>query len=107
MLIARLPERLVCSFCKKSMSKMFYARNQLSTAALRVDNGSRMGDIKCNRCASATHTDHEEMHCETCKRWLPKAQFAKAQRKNPDNAVGSRISIISCTLTPIRTVRSA
>jgi hypothetical protein len=89
------------------MLKSFYARNQLASAAVRLNSGNRMGDIKCSRCASATHTDHEEMHCETCKRWLPKAQFAKAQRKNPDNAVGSRISIGFCTLTPTSTARSA
>jgi hypothetical protein len=70
------------------MQKSFFARNQLAAGAQRLETGGRLGLIKCSRCANATSTDNEEMYCQTCKCWLPKTQFAKAQRKNPDNAVG-------------------
>jgi hypothetical protein len=88
-LIASLGDRIICSYCKKNMPKELFARNQLAGAAVRLENSGRMGEIKCSRCANATYSQNEEMHCETCKTWLPKAHFAKAQRKNPDNAVRS------------------
>ncbi|KAJ8116054.1 hypothetical protein OPT61_g2445 [Boeremia exigua] len=80
----RLPAKLKCIMCQKNFNEANFSQKQLTDVRYQV---SRTGRITTNpKCFRCTGGQLVEMECVMCHKTKGLEDFAKTQRKNPDNA---------------------
>ncbi|PVH99258.1 hypothetical protein DM02DRAFT_656602 [Periconia macrospinosa] len=80
-----LPEKIKCARCCKNVSQKKFSSTQLSHARLAISEKGVHAEysIKCQSCIDGGVV---EIKCIACSKTKGLEEFARSQRRNPDNA---------------------
>ncbi|KIW06509.1 uncharacterized protein PV09_02942 [Verruconis gallopava] len=81
-----LPKFIKCDLCKKSKSPEAYSKARQAEVRAAIYRQGREHATYAVLCGACSGNGQSELECIVCKEWKDIGHFAKAQRKDRDNA---------------------